>query len=406
MDDVLHLVATNQIVLFIEGPVSAPATAASRLAVSKLRATGINCRYIDVQSTQGLRTAVCRLSCWSTMPQLFLDGEFVGGSYIIGELIRSGEIARVAAHLPHDPGEQFEAAPLDGAEPAIWSLRQIDGQTLAGVAADGVLRVWNILATRPKVQVPVHNGWANGLSVFPERGQLVTCSTDCTIRQWRLPDARPLRTLSGHQRWVNAVAVARSRSVLLSGGADRTLRLWDFDSGTCIKVIPGHTSAVWSVAFSPDERYAVSTDTSGRVLVWRADTMTLMRDILGHTGTVTSVAFIDSDAFVTSGIDALIRVWDVCGRLLCVHAGHRERVWCVDAAPAAGVFVSASADCTAILWHRSEHDYTAIPVGDPATACALVGGTAAIGTRTGRVVWHQMHRPLRQSTGGGGSDHC
>ncbi|MEN9946951.1 MAG: Grx4 family monothiol glutaredoxin [Pseudomonadota bacterium] len=89
IDDV---VKNNDIVLFMKGNKSFPQCGFSGRAIQVLKACGVSFVDINVLEDPEIREGIKQYSNWPTIPQLYIKGEFVGGSDIMYEMYQSGEL--------------------------------------------------------------------------------------------------------------------------------------------------------------------------------------------------------------------------------------------------------------------------------------------------------------------------
>ena len=92
------LVKTNELVLFMKGNASFPMCGFSCRAIQILKAVGVDTRTlktVNVLDDQEIRQGIKEYSNWPTIPQLYVKGEFVGGSDILMEMYESGELQQV-----------------------------------------------------------------------------------------------------------------------------------------------------------------------------------------------------------------------------------------------------------------------------------------------------------------------
>ena len=92
------LVKTNDILLFMKGNASFPMCGFSGRAVQILKACGVdpkNIATVNVLDDQEIRQGIKDYSHWPTIPQLYVKGEFIGGSDIMMEMYESGELQQV-----------------------------------------------------------------------------------------------------------------------------------------------------------------------------------------------------------------------------------------------------------------------------------------------------------------------
>ncbi|RZL42830.1 MAG: Grx4 family monothiol glutaredoxin [Variovorax sp.] len=94
------LVKTNDIVLFMKGNASFPMCGFSGRAIQILKAIGVDTRSlktVNVLDDAEIRQGIKEYSNWPTIPQLYVKGEFIGGSDIMMEMYESGELQQVVA---------------------------------------------------------------------------------------------------------------------------------------------------------------------------------------------------------------------------------------------------------------------------------------------------------------------
>lgn len=86
------LVKNNDVVLFMKGTALFPQCGFSSRAVAILDHLGASYETVDVLQDQEIRQGIKAYSDWPTIPQLYVKGEFVGGSDIMMEMFESGEL--------------------------------------------------------------------------------------------------------------------------------------------------------------------------------------------------------------------------------------------------------------------------------------------------------------------------
>ncbi|MDQ2877980.1 MAG: Grx4 family monothiol glutaredoxin [Pseudomonadota bacterium] len=95
---IADLVAKNPVVLFMKGSPLFPQCGFSSRAIAILNHLGAEFESVDVLQDQGIRQGIKAFSDWPTIPQLYVGGEFVGGSDIMMEMYESGELAELLKH--------------------------------------------------------------------------------------------------------------------------------------------------------------------------------------------------------------------------------------------------------------------------------------------------------------------
>ena len=92
-----ELVDKNDVLLFMKGSPLFPQCGFSSRAVAILNHLGIEFESVDVLQDQAVRQGIKAFSDWPTIPQLYVKGEFVGGSDIMMEMYESGELTQLLA---------------------------------------------------------------------------------------------------------------------------------------------------------------------------------------------------------------------------------------------------------------------------------------------------------------------
>ena len=96
------LVKNNDVVLFMKGNASFPMCGFSGRAVQILKACGVEPRSlttVNVLDDEAIRQGIKEYSQWPTIPQLYVKGEFVGGSDIMMEMYESGELQQMVGSI-------------------------------------------------------------------------------------------------------------------------------------------------------------------------------------------------------------------------------------------------------------------------------------------------------------------
>ena len=94
---IAELVQTNDVVLFMKGSPLFPQCGFSSRAVAILDHLGVAYQGVDVLQDMEIRQGIKAFSEWPTIPQLYVKGEFVGGSDIMMEMYEAGELQQLMA---------------------------------------------------------------------------------------------------------------------------------------------------------------------------------------------------------------------------------------------------------------------------------------------------------------------
>jgi monothiol glutaredoxin len=85
-------IANHPVLLYMKGVPDMPQCGFSAKAVACLQATGVPFAYVNILAAPHIREKLPSISQWPTFPQLFVKGELVGGSDIVDEIARKGEL--------------------------------------------------------------------------------------------------------------------------------------------------------------------------------------------------------------------------------------------------------------------------------------------------------------------------
>jgi len=119
-DAIKSAIDENRVILFMKGTPEQPACGFSARTVATLQALGTPFAAVDILPHPAIRQELSALSNWPTIPQLFVDGELVGGCDIVTEMYANGELAElVGVEQPADAPVEAAAAPQPGQSPPM-----------------------------------------------------------------------------------------------------------------------------------------------------------------------------------------------------------------------------------------------------------------------------------------------
>ena len=97
-DVIKNQVTKNRVVLYMKGSPDFPQCGFSANVVGILRECGVNDLYtVNVLENPDIRQGIKEYANWPTIPQLYVNGEFVGGSDILAEMYQKGELQKMLA---------------------------------------------------------------------------------------------------------------------------------------------------------------------------------------------------------------------------------------------------------------------------------------------------------------------
>lgn len=95
-DKIRAQIAENPAILYMKGVPEAPECGFSKAAVAALKQAGIDFTYVNVLKAPFIRERLPKVSNWPTFPQLFINGELVGGSDVICEMVADGSLSKAS----------------------------------------------------------------------------------------------------------------------------------------------------------------------------------------------------------------------------------------------------------------------------------------------------------------------
>ena len=112
-----NAIKENRVMLFMKGTPQQPACGFSMRTSGALNALGVKYAALDILPDPRIREELSGISGWPTIPQLFVDGELVGGCDIVTEMYESGELAgKLGVEQPEEEPEpepvQRQQAPI------------------------------------------------------------------------------------------------------------------------------------------------------------------------------------------------------------------------------------------------------------------------------------------------------
>jgi monothiol glutaredoxin len=112
-DAIQSVISENPVILFMKGTPEAPACGFSARTVAMLQSLGAPFAAVDILPDPRIRQELSALSNWPTIPQLFVDGELIGGCDIVTEMYESGELTQALGLEPAAPTAAPEAPPAE-----------------------------------------------------------------------------------------------------------------------------------------------------------------------------------------------------------------------------------------------------------------------------------------------------
>ena len=117
-DEISKAISEHEVILFMKGRPEQPMCGFSARTVAALDALGASYAAVDILPDPRIRQELSSISNWPTIPQLFVNGELVGGCDIITEMYETGELATTLGIEPKaDAPAEAPVAAEPGAPP-------------------------------------------------------------------------------------------------------------------------------------------------------------------------------------------------------------------------------------------------------------------------------------------------
>ena len=179
-----------------------------------------------------------------------------------------------------------------------------NGNLIAAIGSDGVLKVWNVDREAKRNAVDV-GGYIHGLSLSPD-GQTLAVGEDQTVKTFNVQTGEPKSELSGHSQRVGALAFFRAGTRLAAGSANwgtpGELKVWNLLTAKEAAQSPEFNAAVLAISISPDEKSLVVGGPQGDLAVF--DVASGERRSLVKAPGLTSLTHSPDGKFLISGAGA------------------------------------------------------------------------------------------------------
>jgi WD40 repeat protein len=231
-----------------------------------------------------------------------------------------------------------------------------DGSRLVTTAAeDPRTIIWNTRTGRPRLTVPIAEGYPGGASFSPD-GRLVAIGDTGDVAGIRIVDARtgdPVRTIGeGEVDYFSPSFSPDGTRIGARSAGD--VRVYDIASGRQVLNIPGAAGDKGGVIYSPDGSRIATSCCEGSPTIWDARTGRKLLTLEGPTGAqaFSGVAWsADGGLVATGGTDGMARVWDArSGRQLISLVGHAGAVAMVAFNPDGTRLLTGGGDGAARVW--------------------------------------------------------
>ena len=206
------------------------------------------------------------------------------------------------------PKDQTQSAHIAGVACVAFSP---DGNRLASVGGDGILRIWSVAENGALTSVVRFEGQVKagspgaftpltGVAFAPDGRYVAAVGADAVVRVWDVETKSEVRGLRGHTDWVTAVAFSPDGRYVASVGVDKVLRVFELPP-LDVSATGGHALAVKAVAVSPDGKVIATAGTDQTIKLWDLASGKLVGTLVGNSDEPLTIAFLDNQSLVLGG---------------------------------------------------------------------------------------------------------
>lgn len=206
-----------------------------------------------------------------------------------------------------------------------------DGNRLASVGGDGILRVWSVGETGALAPLARFEGQAKpgtssasetfspltGVAFAPDGRLVAAVGADAVVHVWDVETKSEARGLRGHTDWVTSVAFSPDGHSIASVGVekDKTLRIFELPT-LDVSASGGHALAVNAVAVSPDGRIAATASIDQTIKLWDVTSGKPVGTLVGDSDIPFALAFLKNGELVMggrleSGVTGRLHYWRI-----------------------------------------------------------------------------------------------
>jgi WD40 repeat protein len=211
----------------------------------------------------------------------------------------------------------------------IWHLKYLPFKNgyVASASQDSNIVVWDTLTFNSTRKYTDHTSAVYSLDQI-DNDTMVSGSYDCTIRIWKISTGVTLQTINASVK-VNVVrvfSIEYKQIICGKNGASNNLQIYNYTTGNLTRTLSGHSCNVYSIEML-SEQFMASGGHDGRVIIWDLSSYSIKYNLTGHTSQVNCIKRLSSNLMASGDDNGLIIVWDwLSGERMFNLIGHTNRL--------------------------------------------------------------------------------
>lgn len=248
-------------------------------------------------------------SCWVMTCAYAPSGKFVA----CGGLDNTCSIYKVDLKADVGVSKESPIAELAQHEGYLSCCRFLDDRQIVTSSGDSSILLWDIQENSIVSSFAQHSGDVMSISLFPEKGLIVSGSVDATAKLWDYRVGKKcIGTFSGHESDINAVDFFPDGNAFVTGSDDSSLRLFDIRSMRCLNVYASETllCGITSARFSKTGKLLFAGYDDFHCHVWDTATAKQAQLLEGHEDRVSCLDVShNGQALATGSWDTILKIW-------------------------------------------------------------------------------------------------